>query len=86
MLSMGEAQSPPKSFKWRGIMNKKEKQFEKDWEKKYTQVHLDPEIYFPDERTFFIVTQEELEAIKEKTVERMAEYNRIKPQGWATYE
>lgn len=67
-------------------MNKKEKQFEADWEKKYIQIWLDTEIYFPNERTFFIVTPKELEIIKEKTSERIVEYNRIKPQGWATYD
>ncbi len=67
-------------------MNKKEKQFEEDWERKYIQVSLDPEIPHFKDRSFYIVTPDELELLFEKTSERIVEYNRIKPQGWATYE
>ena len=59
------------------------KKFEKNWEKRYTQLCLDRE---SNEPTFLIVTPDELEVLKDNTKDRVKEYNRIKPQGWATYE
>jgi len=53
---------------------------EKAWDKKYTMLHLENEIYYfkEDMTTFIIVTSDELKEIKQKTAERMKELGKEK--------